>query len=72
MSEEATPQQDIALRCTICALSMPADPKWEKCPQCGEPTDPIGNAQPNISDEDATKLLRRREFDEYLEKKGRT
>lgn len=59
-----------ARRCTICALSFPNDPKWLKCAQCGEPTDTIGNAGPNITDAEATSLLRAREFEEYLEKEG--
>lgn len=71
MSEEAAPEQEVARRCTICALSFPNDPKWAKCAQCGGKTDIIGNASPNIDDAAATKLLRRREFDEYLEKEGK-
>ena len=59
-----------ARRCTICALSFPNDEKWKECARCGEGTDIIGNAEPNISDEDATKMLRAREFHEYLEKEG--
>lgn len=61
--------QETSRRCTICALSFPNDPKWAKCAQCGELTDIIGNAAPNIDDAAATKLLRHREFDEYLDRK---
>jgi len=61
----ATPS---ARRCTICALSFPNDMKWRQCAQCGEATDIIGNAAPNITDEEATSILRHREFREYLEK----
>jgi hypothetical protein len=60
----------VSRRCTVCALSFPLDPKWEKCARCGEATDIIGNAAPNITDEEATSLLRAREFQEYLEKEG--
>lgn len=69
MSEEAqkTPS---ARRCTICALSLPNVPAWEKCPKCGEPTDIIGNAAPNTTEAESTSLLRAREFQEYLEKEG--
>lgn len=69
MSEEAqkTPS---ARRCTICALSLPNDPAWEDCPQCGEKTDIIGNASPNTTEKEATSLKRAREFQEYLEKEG--
>ena len=65
-------QQDTpsARRCTVCALSLPNDPKWSKCPQCGEATDIIGNAVPNVTEQEATSLLRAREFDEYLEEEG--
>lgn len=66
MSED-TPR---ARRCTICALSLPNDPAWEDCPKCGEPTDIIVNAAPNTTIEEATSLLRVREFQEYLEKEG--
>lgn len=60
-------------RCTICALEFPPDPKWQKCPRCGETTSPIqtGSANP-ISDRDATSMLRAREFQEYLEEEGIT
>lgn len=63
-------EQEQARRCSICALSFPNDPKWAKCAKCGAKTDAIGNASPNIDDKDATKLLRAREFQEYLEKEG--
>lgn len=69
MTEQA--QQETARRCTICALSFPNDPKWLACAKCGGKTDIIGNAAPNIDDAEATKLLRAREFQEYLEKEGR-
>jgi hypothetical protein len=59
-------------RCTICALSLPNDPAWEKCPKCGESTDIIVNAGPNTTVAEATSLLRAREFEEYLEKEKRT
>lgn len=68
MSEDG--EQPTARRCTICGLSYPNDPKWEKCAQCGEPTSVIGNASPNITDEEATSILRAREFQEYLEEQG--
>lgn len=68
MSDE---QKTSARRCSVCALSFPNDPKWEKCAQCGEPTSIIGNAEPNVTDTEATSLLRQREFDEYLEKEGK-
>lgn len=67
-----TTEQAFARRCTICALSFPNDDKWKECARCGEPTAPIGNAEPNITDEEATKVLRAREFEEYLEKEGIT
>lgn len=57
-------------RCSICALSLPNDPAWEECPKCGEKTDIIGNAEPNVTEQEATSLLRAREFEEYLEKEG--
>lgn len=60
-----------ARRCTICALSFPNDPAWKQCASCGGPTDIIGNASPNITDEEATSILRHREFTEYLEKEGK-
>lgn len=60
-----------ARRCTICALSFPNDEKWKKCARCGEGTDIIGNAAPNVTDEEATTILRNREFEEYLERKGK-
>lgn len=69
MSEEAV-HIPSARRCTVCALSLPNDPKWAKCPQCGEDTSIIGNAEPNTTDKEATSLLRAREFQEYLEKEG--
>lgn len=69
MSEEGTTTPS-ARRCTICALSFPNDPKWKECAQCGEATDVIGNAAPNVTDKEATSLLRAREFQEYLEKEG--
>jgi hypothetical protein len=59
-----------ARRCTVCALSLPTGPTWERCPQCGEPTDIIGNIEPNTTEKEATSLLRAREFQEYLEKEG--
>lgn len=68
MSEEST--TPTARRCSVCALSLPNDPAWEKCPQCGEPTSIIGNAEPNVTEQEATSLLRAREFQEYLEKEG--
>lgn len=68
MSEEATPPS--ARRCTICGLSFPNDPSWEKCAQCGEDTDIIGNAEPNVTETEATSLQRAREFQEYLEAQG--
>lgn len=65
-------QQDIpsARRCTVCALSLPNDPKWSACPRCGEDTDIIGNAAPNVTEKEAVSLLRAREFEEYLEREG--
>lgn len=68
MSEE----KPSARRCSICALSFPNDEKWKECARCGEPTDVIVGGGPNITDEEATKVLRAREFDEYLEKEGIT
>lgn len=65
-------EQSFARRCTICALSFPNDPAWEKCARCREATAVIGNAEPNVTDEEATKILRAREFEEYLEKEGIT
>lgn len=65
MSDASTPN---ARRCTMCALSFPPEEEWKTCAQCGEPTDPIGNAKPNVTEEEATSILRHREFDEYLEK----
>lgn len=56
-------------RCSICALSHPPDLAWKTCAQCGEPTDFIGNAKPNITQEEAVSILRHREFEEYLEEK---
>lgn len=67
MSEESRPS---ARRCSICALSFPNTPRWSKCAQCGEPTDIIGNAAPNLTEKEATSLLRAREFQEYLDKEG--
>lgn len=69
MSQEETASPS-ARRCTICALSFPSSPTWKKCAQCGEPTDPVGNVAPNITEKEATSLLRAREFQEYLEKEG--
>jgi hypothetical protein len=68
MSDASTPN---ARRCTICALSFPPEEAWKTCAQCGEATDPIGNAAPNITTEEATSMLRHREFEEYLEKEGK-
>lgn len=62
--------QPSARRCTICALSFPNDEKWKECARCGEGTDIIGNAAPNITDDEATKILRAREFEKYLEEQG--
>lgn len=69
MSEEKT--RPSARRCSICAISFPNHDKWKKCAQCGEPTDIIGNAEPNVTDVEAVSLLRNREFEEYLEKEGK-
>lgn len=65
-------EKPVARRCTMCALSLPDDPKWGTCPQCGQPTDFIRGGGPNVTDEEATKLLRARQFGEYLEKEGIT
>lgn len=62
--------QPSARRCTLCALSLPNDPAWEQCPQCGEDTDIIGNVVPTTTMEAATSLLRASEFQAYLEKEG--
>lgn len=70
MSDELTPGFSAARRCTVCALSLPFHPKWAKCPQCGEDTDIIGNAAPNVTEQEATSLQCAREFQEYLEKEG--
>lgn len=70
MNDEQQQAGPVARRCTVCALSLPNDEKWKECPRCGEGTDIIGNAEPNVTDEEATSILRRREFDEYLERKG--
>lgn len=43
--------------------------EWKNCSQCGEPTDFISNAKPNITQAEAVSLLRHREFEEYLEVK---
>lgn len=69
MSEEAQKTSG-ARRCTICANSLPNDPKWATCPECGGSTDIIGNATPNVTEAGATSLLRAREFQEYLEEQG--
>lgn len=69
MSEEATSKPS-ARRCSICGLSLPNDPVWEECPQCGEATQVIGNAAPNTTEQEATSLKRAREFQEYLEEEG--
>jgi predicted RNA-binding Zn-ribbon protein involved in translation (DUF1610 family) len=66
MSESAQKTEGCR-RCTTCALSLPNDPAWEKCPKCGESTDIIVNADPNTTAAEATSLLRAREFQEYLE-----
>lgn len=60
-----------ARRCSICGLSFPNDAGWRECAQCGEETALIGNIEPNLTIEEATSLLRAREFDEYLEKEGK-
>lgn len=67
------PQQDAptARRCTICALSLPNSEEWKECPQCGEGTDIIRGGEPNVTEAEATSLLRQREFDEYLEREGK-
>jgi len=70
MTDDQAADTPTARRCTICALSLPSDEKWKECPQCGEGTSIIGNAEPNITDEEATKVLRAREFEEYLEEQG--
>lgn len=69
MSDE---QQDKAgtRRCSTCGLSLPNDPAWKDCPQCGELTGIIRNAEPNVTEQEATSLQRAREFQEYLEKEG--
>lgn len=59
-----------ARRCSICAISYPNEQTWETCAKCGEPTDIIGNAAPNITETEAISLLRAREFEEYLEEEG--
>lgn len=71
MSESAQKTEGCR-RCTICALSLPNDPAWAKCPKCGESTDIIVNAGPNTTVAEATSLLRAREFEEYLEEEKRT
>lgn len=64
MSEETSPTR----RCSTCALNFPDAIKWRTCARCGERTDYIGNAAPNLTDEEATSILRHREFAEYEEK----
>lgn len=61
-----------ARRCSMCGLSFPNDEEetWKECARCGEPTDVIVGGGPNITDEEATKVLRAREFEEYLEEQG--
>jgi hypothetical protein len=56
----------IVRRCTICALSFPNEDMWRECAQCGEPTAPMSNAEANISTATAVKMLRNREFEEYV------
>lgn len=58
-------------RCSVCALSLPDEPAWTVCPQCGEKTDRVGNEDANTTKEEATSLLLAREFDEYCERMGR-
>lgn len=64
------PDTSSSRRCSTCALNFPPELKWNVCAQCGGATDPMGNAKPNLTDAEATVLLRKREFEEYLDKKG--
>jgi Zn finger protein HypA/HybF involved in hydrogenase expression len=71
MMDEQAADTPSTRRCTICALSLPNSEEWKECPQCGESTDIIRGGGPNVTEEEATSMLRQREFDEYLEKEGK-
>lgn len=59
-----------ARRCSMCSLLLPPSPDWKECPSCGDDTDIFPNAEPTTTEEEATSILRHREFEEYVEKEG--
>ena len=58
-------------RCSICAINHPPTEEWTECASCGESTDRMAHAQPNITHEEAMSMRNHRLFDEYLEQEGR-
>lgn len=57
--------RDISLRCSLCNLNFPNDPKYRLCTECDEPTSRIGNVTPMDAAE-AQSLLNHANFEKYL------
>lgn len=58
-------------RCSMCSLNFPPSDEWQACASCGEPTDAMSHAQPNINQADAVSMRNHRHFQEYLKAQGR-
>lgn len=60
-----------SLRCTICGISWPYRNNYKRCPACLNKCDPIGNAEPDDTDEAMESLRKHFEFDHFYESRHR-